>query len=337
LKTDFLEEEGLPPDSDLLEEYDSQETVERIASALGAAGHDPVKLGGGRKFLEQALAGSRPPRTIDLVFNIAEGRNSRCREAHVPAACEMLGIPYTHSDPLTLALSLDKPLANRVAASFGIPTAPHVCVEHLADLDSLLLPPFPLIAKPACEGSSMGIRRNSRCENRDELQACVASLLAHYTGPVMVERFLTGIEATVGIVGTGAEARVLGVMEIAPCKTTTDRFIYSLEVKRDYLREVEYHVPPRLPAAVNDAIARTGLRAYRAIGCRDVGRVDVRLDAEGVPCFIEVNPLPGLNPVSSDLPILAGRLGISYETLIATIVENAIARQPAVLAALAST
>ena len=316
----------------MLEEYDSEETVDGIASALRAAGHDPVKLGGGRRFLDQALAASRPPRTIDLVFNIAEGRNSRSREAQVPAVCEMLSIPYTHSDPLTLALSLDKPLANRLAASYGIPTAPHVCVEHLADLDALPLPPFPVIAKPAWEGSSMGIRRHSRCESRGALQEQVASLLAQYAGPVIVERFLTGIEATVGIVGTGAEALVLGVMEIAPRHTAAEDFIYSLEVKRDYLRQVEYHVPPRLPAAVNDAIARTALGAYRAIGCRDVGRVDVRLDAEGVPCFIEVNPLPGLNPTTSDLPILAGRLGISYRTLIATIVEKAIERQSAVLA-----
>lgn len=322
----------MPADSDLLEEYYSEESIESIASALRAAGHDAVKLGGGGRFIEQALAASRLPRSIDLVFNLAEGRKSRSREAHVPAVCEMLSIPYTHSDPLALALSLDKPLAKRVVASYGIPTAPHVCVERLADLDGVPLPPFPLIAKPACEGSSMGIRRHSRCENRRELQEHVASLLAQYAGPVIVERFLTGIEATVGIVGTGAEAQVLGVMEIAPRKTTTDRFIYSLEVKRDYLAEVEYHVPPRLPAAVNDAIARTALGAYRAIGCRDVGRVDVRLNAEGVPCFMEVNPLPGLDPDSSDLPILAARLGISFDTLIATIVEKAIARQSAMSA-----
>jgi D-alanine-D-alanine ligase len=325
-------EEDLPAESDLLEEYDSEETVDEIASALRAAGHDPVKLGGGRRFIEQALAASRPPRTIDLVFNIAEGRNSRSREAQVPAVCEMLGIPYTHSDPLTLALSLDKPLANRVAASYGISTAPHVCVQRLADLEALPLPPFPLIAKPACEGSSMGIRKHSRCENRRELQEHVASLLAQFAGPVIVEQFLTGLEATVGIMGTGAEAHVIGIMEIAPLQTAIDHFIYSLEVKRDYMPEVEFHVPPRLPAAVNDAIARTALGAYRAIGCRDVGRVDVRLNAEGVPCLIEVNPLPGLNPVIGDLPILAGRMGISYETLISTIVDKAIARQPAVLA-----
>ena len=317
----------------MLEEYDSEETVDRIASALRNAGHEPVKMGGGRRFVEQALAASRPPRLIDLVFNIAEGRNSRSREAHVPAVCEMLGIPYTHSDPLTLALSLDKPLAKRVAASFGVPTPPDICVERLADLDAQPLPPFPLIAKPAWEGSSMGIRRHSRCTTRGELREQVAFLLAHYRGAVIVERFLTGVEATVGIVGTGAAAEFLGVMEIAPRHTSAGEFIYSLEVKRDYLEEVDYHVPPRLPAPVNDAICRTALGAYRAIGCRDVGRVDVRLDAEGVPTFIEVNPLPGLNPASSDLPILTGRLGISYETLIATIVEKAIARQPTALPA----
>jgi len=316
----------LPADSDLLAEYDSEETVEGIASALRAAGHEPVKLGGGRKFLAQGLAASGPPRTIDLLFNIAEGWGSRSREAHVPAVCEMLNIPYTHSDPLTLALALDKSLAKRVAASLGVPVPADICVQRLADLDAQPLPPFPLIAKPACEGSSMGIRRHSRCANRDELQAHVAALLAQYAGPVMVEQFLTGVEATVGIMGTGAGARVLGIMEIAPCHTATDQFIYSLEVKRDYLREVGYHVPPRLPAALIDAIAQTALGAYRAIGCRDVGRVDVRLDAQGVPRFLELNPLPGLNPVSSDLPILAGRLGISFETLIAGIVEEAIAR-----------
>jgi len=316
----------------LLEEYDSEETVERIASALRAAGHKPMKLGGGRRFLEQALAASHPPRAIDLVFNIAEGRSSRSREAHVPAVCEMLGIPYTHSDPLTLALALDKPLAKRVAASHAVPTAPHVCVEQLADLDDCLLPPFPLIAKPACEGSSMGIRKHSRCESRGELQEHVAALLAQYNGPVMVERFLAGVEVTVGVVGTGAEAHVLGLMEIASRTTTTDHFIYSLEVKREYLREVEYHVPPRLPDAVNEAIARTALGAYRAIGCRDVGRIDVRLDADGVACFIEANPLPGLG-VHGDLPLLCERLGISFTTLIATIVEKAAARQPNVLAA----
>lgn len=319
LKKDFVADAGHP--DDLFEEYDSEETVDAIAAALRAAGHEPVKLGGGRRFFERAM---RQP--VDLVFNIAEGRGSRSREAHVPAACEMLGLPCTHSDPLTLAVSLDKAVAKRLVASHGVPTAPFCLIEKIEDLARAPLPPFPVIAKLACEGSSMGIRKHSRCDTRADLEASIESLITSYRQPVLVERFLTGVEATVGILGTGAGARVIAAMEIAPKGTLCERFIYSLEVKRNYLEEVEYHVPPRLPAATVAAIERTALGAYRALDCQDVGRVDVRLDAEGTPCFIEVNPLPGLNPVTGDLPILAARSGIPYDRLIATIVENALAR-----------
>jgi D-alanine-D-alanine ligase len=322
LKSDFADHPAANVD-DLLEEYDSEETVDSIASALRTAGHEPVKLGGGRRFLERVL---EAPRAIDLVFNIAEGFGSRSREAHVPAVCEMLGIPYTHSDPLTLALSLDKAMAKRIAASHGVPTPPFVCVESLEDLDAASLPAFPSIAKPACEGSSMGIRNHSRCDSREELETQVAGLLASYSGPVIVEQFLTGVEVTVGIVGAGAQARTLGAMEIAPRNTAIESFIYSVEVKRAYRKEVEYHAPPRLPAAVTESVTRTALAAYRALGCRDVGRVDLRLNSDGVPCFLELNPLPGLHPVSGDLPILCGRMGVSYDTLIATIAEAAIQR-----------
>jgi D-alanine-D-alanine ligase len=322
LKSDFAAHPAAGVD-DLLEEYDSEETVDSIAGVLRAAGHEPVKMGGGRRFLERVL---EAPRAIDLVFNIAEGFGSRSREAHVPAVCEMLGIPYTHSDPLTLALSLDKAMAKRIVASHGVPTPPFLCVESVSGLDSASLPPFPSIAKPACEGSSMGIRNHSRCDRREELEAQVAGLLASYSGPVIVEQFLTGVEVTVGIVGSGAQARILGAMEIAPRNTATEDFIYSVEVKRAYRNEVEYHAPPRLPAEAIESVARTALAAYRALGCRDVGRVDLRLNSKGVPCFLELNPLPGLHPVSGDLPILCGRLGISYDTLIATITEAAIQR-----------
>ena len=321
LKSDF-QHDGPHPE-DLFEEYDSEETVDAIAAALRAAGHETVKLGGGRRFLERAM---RESGKVDLVFNIAEGRGTRSREAHVPAACEMLGIPYTHSDPLTLAVSLDKALAKRVVASHGVPTAPFALIEKIEDLETAALPPFPVIAKLDCEGSSMGIRKHSRCETRRDLEDHAATLLREYRQPVLVERFLTGVEATVGVLGAGADARVIAAMEIAPRKAAREGFIYSLEVKRNYREEVDYHVPPRLPAAAIAAIERTALGAYRALGCQDVGRVDVRLDAEGTACFIEVNPLPGLNPVTGDLPILSGRSGIPYEKLIATIVENALAR-----------
>jgi D-alanine-D-alanine ligase len=178
----------------------------------------------------------------------------------------------------------------------------------------------------------MGIRKHSRADTRDELFAHVRALLADYGGPVLVEKFLTGVETTVGILGEGHSARVIGIMEVAPKHASREAFIYSLEVKRNYVAEVDYHVPPRLSPATLAAIERTALGAYRALGCRDVGRIDVRLDADGTPCFIEANPLPGLNPVSGDLPILSQRAGLAYERLIASIVECALARHEATLA-----
>jgi D-alanine-D-alanine ligase len=327
LKKDFVHGGG---PEDLFEEYDSEETIDAIAAALRAAGHEPVKMGGGQRFIERALFEKD---RIDLVFNIAEGRGSRSREAHVPAVCEMLRIPFTHSDPLTLAVSLDKAITKRIVASHGVPTAPFALIERPEDIETAILPPFPAIAKLDCEGSSMGIRKHSRAATRAELEAQVRHLLATYGEPVLVEKFLSGVEVTAGVLGTGAAARVLGIMEIAPRKAPCESFIYSLEVKRNFFEEVEYHVPARLPPATLAAIEGAALGAYRAIGCRDVGRVDLRLDEDGTPCFIEVNPLPGLNPATGDLPILARRAGLSYEALIAAIVESALSRQAAPLAA----
>ena len=320
LKSDVARRAGEP--DDIAEEYESAETIAGVAAALKLLGHEPFELGGGGRFarvlLERSEAG-----TIDLVFNNAEGRGSRSREAQVPALCEILGVPYTHSDPLALALSLDKAMTKRVALGHGIPTAPFCLVATLAELESAEVPPFPVVAKPDHEGSSMGIGRGSICRDARELSECVARLLRDYRQPVLVEAFLPGAEVTVGIVGSGAAASAIGAMEIAPRRPP---FLYSLDVKRNYLEEVDYHVPPRLPRETMSAAERTALAAYRALGCRDVARVDIRLDAAGRPCLLEVNPLPGLDPVRGDLPILCSRLGIPYERLIATIVDGAIAR-----------
>ncbi len=331
LKSDF-EASGAGGPEDAFEEYDSEETVDAIAGALRAAGHDVVKLGGGRRFLERALA--NPDR--EMVFNLAEGRGTRSREAHVPAICEVLGIPFTHSDPLTLALTLDKALAKRVVASHGIPTAAFALIERPEDLDGpggLALPPFPVIAKPNYEGSSMGIRKSSRCEDVRSLRERAGQLLSEYRQPVLVEKFLTGMECTVGVLGNGPDARVVNVMEVAPRRGPREGFIYSLEVKRNWREEVEYHVPARVAPHVRAAIEKAALDAYRALGCRDVSRMDIRLDADGTPCFMEVNPLPGLNPTTGDLAILCARSGLPYEGLIARIVSNAVARQTATAAA----
>lgn len=318
LRSDFRLEPGAPVDR--LEEYDSEATVQAIARAIEANGHRARLMGGRRRFVEAALAS--PP---DIVFNIAEGWGTRSREAHVPAACEMLGIPFTHGDPLALALTLDKPLAKRVVASHGVPTAPFAVVERVADVRAVELP-FPLFAKPAAEGSSMGVRRSSRCSTPAELAREVERLLADYRQPVLVETYLPGVELTVGVIGNDPP-RILGVMEIAPKRARREEFVYGLETKRDWEVEVDYHVPPRsLDALKLRQVEEVALAAYRALGCRDVARLDIRLDARGMPCFMEVNPLPGLSPVSGDIVIMARATGLSYEGLIGAILDAALAR-----------
>lgn len=320
LRSDFQVDGAAPVDR--LEEYDSQETVDAIAKALVANGHKPRLLGGGRRFLESMM--SRSP---DLVFNIAEGWGTRSREAHVPAVCEMLGVPFTHSDPLTLALTLDKALTKRVAASYGIPTPRFVLVESLDDVKKIDLP-YPLFVKPVAEGSSMGVRKTSRVVDRAALEREVERCLADYKQPCLVETFLPGIEFTVGVVGNGSSAEAVGVMEIEPKTVKPEEFVYGLETKRDYLAQVSYHVPPKnVSAAKRREIEQVAVAAFRALGCRDVSRFDIRLDAQGVPNFIEVNPLPGLSPVSGDIVIMARSSGYTYERLIGRIVDDAIARQ----------
>lgn len=319
LKSDFgASTEG--PD-DRLEEYDSSATVEAIADALKQRGHDPVLLGGGRHFVENMLA--RPP---ELVFNIAEGFGTRSREAHVPAVCEMLRVPYTHSDPLTLALTLDKAMAKRIAASMDVATPHFVVTSTFAEAQGAALG-YPAMVKPAFEGSSMGIRRHSRVTDAAAMEREIERIVGDYDQPALVEEFCPGPEFTVGVRGNDEGARVIGVMEIVPLRAKPDEFVYSLEVKRDWEREVEYHVPPKRDPRIVRAIERCAVDAYKALGCRDIARVDVRMDVMGVPCFLEVNPLPGLNPRTGDLCILAARSGLEYVDLIDGILRDARARQ----------
>jgi D-alanine-D-alanine ligase len=335
LKADFAPsraegaKEDLPDDlpDDLLEEYDSVSTVDAIESALASRGHRVRRLGGGRSFVSALL--EAPP---GLVFNIAEGRGSRSREAHVPAVCEMLGVPCTHSDPLTMAATLDKAVAKRIVAGCGVATPDFAVVESERDLErlagTLAALGFPLFAKPLFEGSSMGIRRRSRIADAGELRARVLELLRGYREPVLVEEYCPGAEFTVGILGHGAAARPIATMEVVPLQVAREDFVYSLEVKRNWnwSEEVEYQVPPRRPAAEVAEIERVAVEAYRALGCRDVARVDLRCDREGEPRFIECNPLPGVAPGWSDLSILWDRTGRTYDELVLAILDETRAR-----------
>ncbi|MGE5700254.1 MAG: D-alanine--D-alanine ligase family protein [Deltaproteobacteria bacterium] len=305
---------------DAFEEYDSEATVGHICKALRDLGHEVLRLGAGPGIID-ALRRSRP----DIVFNIAEGEGGRCREAHVPALLEMLGIPYVGSDPLTLCVTLDKPVAKRLVAAEGFPT-PKFRTFRSADGFTAAGLAFPVIVKPAFEGSSKGVRLSSRASSEAEARDMVGFVTDTYHQDAIVEEFVAGPEVTVGILGNESP-RAVGVMEIAPKKVRNDEFVYSLEVKRDWENQVEYRCPPHFPSGVVAGIERNALGIYRALGCRDFSRIDFRIDANGVPQFIECNPLPGLSPGYGDLPIMADRMGMSYLSLISEILSHALSRQ----------
>lgn len=302
---------GLP--DDFQEEYDSPSTISAIADVLGNLGHTVTQLGDGRELLKKLLAD--PP---EFVFNIAEGQGiGRSREARVPAVLEMLGIRYTGSDPLTLAVSLDKNCAKRLVHAAGVKVPRGRVVgpdDSLVQLQQSDLR-YPALVKPAWEGSSKGIRSKCLVDRVDDLPNVVNAIRKDHRQPVLIEEFVDGEELTVGVIGN-SPAKVLGIMRVIPLQP--GRFIYSLEVKRDWQNRVRYECPARLPPETLSAVETAALTAYQALGCRDVARVDFRV-RQGVPYFLEVNPLPGLNPDSGDLVIMAREIGWSYPRLIETI------------------
>ena len=264
---------------------------------------------------------------MDFVFNIAEGRGSlRSREAQVPAVLEMLNIPYSGSDPLTLAATLDKPLAKQIVGSAGVSTPHMVQINSSRELKELASKdiPLPAFVKPAFEGSSKGIRLTSRANTAGRARAAADALLSRYGQPVMIEKYIEGDEITVGITGNSPPA-IVGIMRVMPRKKFKT-FVYSLEVKRDWRNLVEYECPARLEKATLKRIGESSIKAYNALGCRDFARVDFRVAPDGTPYFLEVNPLPGLNPDSGDLPIMSYKVGWNYQRLIKTILEAALAR-----------
>jgi D-alanine-D-alanine ligase len=304
---------------DAFEEYDSEATVVHLCNALSGLGHDVPRIPAGARFVD-ALRKARP----DIVFNIAEGEGGRCREAHVPAVLEMLGVPYVGSDPLTLSVTLDKPVAKKLVSYEGFPTPAFRTYRTAAEFTDMTLP-FPVIVKPAFEGSSKGVRLSSRATDFAQAREMVRFVTGTYRQDALVEAFAPGAEITVGVLGNDPP-RVAGMMEIVPKTVPPEEFVYSLEVKRDWENRVSYRVPPAVPPATLAEIERCALGIYRALGCRDFSRIDFRLDAEGTPQFIECNPLPGLSPGYGDLPIMTGRMGLAYPSLIGEILSHALAR-----------
>jgi len=320
LKTDVL---NTSMTDDALEEYDSTETIEIISDAIEARGHQVVWLGGGEQFLDNIRR-----EEVDFVFNIAEGRGGyRSREAQVPSVLEMLNVPYTGSDPQCLAVCLDKPLAKKIVATEGIKTPRWLVVDDRESQSVLSMErfTFPVIIKPAFEGSSKGIRYSSVANSMLHTINEVRRLLELYRQPVMIEEFIDGDEVTVGIIGN-KRPEVLGIMRILP-KTRQQHFVYSLEVKRDYEALVEYECPALLKSGTLHKIEDASLRIFETLGCRDFARVDFRVKDDGTPYFIEINPLPGLGTYS-DLIIMAIKMGWTHQGLIGAVLDAAMKRCP---------
>jgi D-alanine-D-alanine ligase len=299
-------------------EFDAEETIVAVTDALAGLGHTPIRIGGIKPLTKALANGER----WDAVFNICEGLKGVAREAQVPALLEAFDVPYLFSDPLTLALALDKAMAKRVVRDCGVPTADFALIERAGDIPNLSLP-FPLFLKPVAEGSGKGVGARSKVDNRHELTSVATNLLARFRQPVLVEEFLPGREFTIGITGTGAEARVLGAGEVVPNQNYIGHG-YGFENKEQWEDKLQF-----LPArdAEAKAAGEVALAAWRALRCRDGGRADVRQDGHGKPRFIEVNPLAGIRPGYSDLCFIAGFEGLTYQQLIGKFLDAFLARQ----------
>jgi D-alanine-D-alanine ligase len=298
-------------------EFDQLGTIEAIERALQALGHEVDRIGHARSLIERLARGDR----WELVFNICEGLRGVARESQVPAILDVYEVPYTFADAAVLAVCLDKALAKTVMRAAGVPTPDWYVVRDIGDLDDCNLP-FPVIAKPIAEGTGKGINAASKVVDRDSLHNTCRQLLATYEEPVLVERFLPGREFTVGILGAGRQSGVIGTMEIL-FGPNAEPDVYSYRNKEQSEALMSFRV---LRPCDDDQVARAesvALAAWQAVGGRDGGRLDLRCDTDGRPQLIEVNPLAGLHPTHSDLPMLCTAIGIEYVELIERIVEFA--------------
>lgn len=297
-------------------EFDDEETIIALGNALCDLGHQVEPIGNGRE-LARRLANSEQ---WDLVFNIAEGIKGRSREAQVPAICELFAQPYTFSDPLTCALTLDKALAKRIVRDGGLPTAPFIVVNNIDEAANISLP-MPLFFKPVAEGSSKGITGQSLVKENAELVTTYQALHSQFQQPILVETFLPGREVTVGIIGNGSNAKVVGAMEVI-FTDQAETAAYTTLNKKEYLERVAYQLLISSEPLAMEA-QKLALEVYHIFGCRDAARVDLRCDADGELQFLEINPLPGLDHIYSDLPIMGRLADVKYTEIINAIVNAA--------------
>lgn len=295
-------------------EFDKQNTIDALDNALKKMGFETEQIGNCFQLIEALAAGKK----WDLVFNIAEGLFGDGRESVVPAILDQYRIPYVFSGPVILGVSLNKYLTRLIVAAAGVPVSPGMMISTISEIAKCNLN-YPLFIKPVSEGTGKGINEKSLVKSPSELQEMAIWILTRFNQPALVEEYLPGREFTVGVIGYGDDAVAIGGMEIV-CK---DNLPYSVEFKENYQEFCKYTPLPQEYAGECKAVA---LAAWKALGGVDAGRVDVKADSTGRICFIEVNPLAGLHPIDSDLPILSRMVGIDYQTLMEMIVKSSLKR-----------
>ena len=307
LKMGFSEEETA--------EFDREDTIQSIENTLAELGYQTDRIGHIQNLVNRLARTDR----WDLVFNIAEGLYGYGREAQVPALLDAYRIPYVFSGPLILALTLDKAMTKVIVKDAGIATPEHAVVYKEEDARNIHLS-YPLFAKPLAEGTGKGINPDSVILDQNQLIRVCRYLLDRYQQPVLIETYLSGREFTAGIVGTGDQAKCIGVIEIL-LKDNAEQNVYSYVNKEECEERIIYSLTDQEAVESCTALA---LKAWKILRAEDGGRVDIRFDSRGIPHFLEINPLAGMHPLHSDLPILAGLYGISYPELIKMIMDSAI-------------
>jgi D-alanine-D-alanine ligase len=295
-------------------EFDKQDTIDAIEGAVKKMGFETEQIGNSFQLIEALASGKK----WDMVFNIAEGLYGDGRESVVPAILDQYRIPYVFSGPVIMGVSLNKHLTRLIVASAGVPVSPGMIINDPDDIRECRLE-YPLFIKPVSEGTGKGITRNSLVNTEEDLRDMARYLLERFEQPALVEEYLPGREFTVGITGSGNDAIAIGGMEII-CR---DNLPYSVEVKENYQEYCSY-LP--LEGDIAKVCFSVALKVWKALGAKDAGRVDLKADRNGRICFLEVNPLAGLHPVHSDLPILARLAGTDYQTLLEMIVNAALKR-----------
>ncbi len=315
------------PSTDTYAEWDTWETISALKEALEQ--YHNVTLVEANEDAFNRFRELRP----DIVFNIAEGAYGVSRESQIPAILDMLQIPYTGSDALTLGICLDKARTKEILSYYGIPNAKFKVADSIDDLKNLSFD-FPLMVKPVCEGSSKGIYSSSFVQNEDELYSEVNRITHGYNQSALIEEFLPGREFTVAVLGNDDDAQTLPIIEIV-----YDRYpegivpLYSFEAKWILdTKESDFNVfdcPANVDPVLEAKIKKIVLDTYHVLKCKDWSRVDVRLDKNGEPSIIEINPLPGIMPdptENSSFPKAARAAGLTYDQMINSVLYAAAKR-----------